>query len=141
MFACMSSLMHACENHVLEVEALPPLLTVFLTPEQVLRAVAEGIDLFQGDYPLRQAFQGFALVFDFSFPGSGRVSACPPKLNLRDRSFVTDLTSLVVGCTCPTCRRHTRAYLHHLWQTQEMNSELLLITHNLVCQRAGGGSL
>lgn len=52
-------------------------------------------------------------------------------LDLCDHRYQTDGTPLSPTCRCYTCRRHTKAYLHHLLTVQEMNSSILLIIHNL----------
>eukprot|EP00667_Euglena_gracilis_P010846 EG_transcript_11059 len=97
-------------------------------PLEVLRLIAEGIDLFTGEYPVYQASRGFALCFAFepSAPAPPH-----PKLNVRDQSNVVDPAPIVAGCACETCTHHSRGYLHHLWNTREMTVDVLLRIHNL----------
>jgi len=52
-------------------------------------------------------------------------------VNLWDRRWQQDARPLVAGCLCLACRRHSRAYLHHLLLAHEMAGEVLLHAHNL----------
>eukprot|EP00002_Diphylleia_rotans_P037373 TRINITY_DN8344_c0_g1_i1.p1 TRINITY_DN8344_c0_g1~~TRINITY_DN8344_c0_g1_i1.p1 ORF type:complete len:120 (+),score=15.44 TRINITY_DN8344_c0_g1_i1:156-515(+) len=51
-------------------------------------------------------------------------------LNLNDRKHRADKRPLLESCACYTCKHHTRAYLHHLLNTQEMLVDTLLNIHN-----------
>ncbi len=81
-------------------------------------AVAEGFDLFDCVLPTRLGRHGTALV------GGER-------WNLRNARFRHDHTPLDERCPCLACRRHSRAYLHHLIRSQEMVGRTLLSLHNL----------
>jgi len=48
-------------------------------------------------------------------------------MNMRGLRFEEDRRPLVVGCTCYTCTRHTRAYVRHLLNTHEMTGDILLM--------------
>jgi Queuine tRNA-ribosyltransferase len=48
-----------------------------------------------------------------------------------DHPWFADERPPVVGCSCYTCRTHSRAYLHHLVCANEMLGEILLFIHNL----------
>lgn len=61
-----------------------------------------------------------------------RSSSTPLLMELRDHTYQLDAVPLQENCDCYTCRRHTRAYIHHLLTVQEMNSNILLVIHNLV---------
>ena len=52
-------------------------------------------------------------------------------INLWERRWRTDPNPLLSGCACPACRRHSRAYIHHLLLAHEMLAEILLYCHNL----------
>ena len=97
-------------------------------PLEVLQLVAAGVDLVTGEYPLREALQGFALAF--AFEGPGRAPA-EPKINLRDKRWARCTEALVEGCGCVTCRRHSKGYVHHLLTTHEMTADVLLVQHNV----------
>ncbi|KAK5832411.1 hypothetical protein PVK06_016213 [Gossypium arboreum] len=58
------------------------------------------------------------------------VGSDPRKINLRATVFRKDTTPIVEGCTCYTCRNHTRAYINHLLNVHEMLAQILLEIHN-----------
>jgi len=51
--------------------------------------------------------------------------------NLRNARFAGEAGPLEPGCECPGCRKHSRAYLHHLFRAGEMLGPILLTWHNL----------
>jgi queuine tRNA-ribosyltransferase len=93
------------------------LMGVGSLPEMAL-AVAQGFDLFDCVLPTRLGRHGTALV------GGER-------WNLRNARFRRDPTPLDERCPCLACRRHSRAYLHHLIRSGEMLGRTLLSLHNL----------
>ncbi|CAM9826311.1 unnamed protein product [Discosporangium mesarthrocarpum] len=52
-------------------------------------------------------------------------------LNLQDLAFSEDARPLMVGCTCPCCSSHSRAYVHHLLKTKDLLAQVLLQAHNI----------
>jgi queuine tRNA-ribosyltransferase len=88
------------------------------TPPDLLEAIAQGIDMFDCILPTTLAWQGTA------FTSSGRV-----RLTRGDHAR-SDLP-LDGACPCPTCRRHPRAYLHHLFKCGEPLGPRLVSVHNL----------
>jgi queuine tRNA-ribosyltransferase len=82
--------------------------------------VAQGIDSFDCVHPTRLARHGGAL-----YPNKRE------RLNLRNARYANDDRPLQEGCACPTCRDHSRAYLHHLTRTGEPLGFLLLVQHNI----------
>jgi queuine tRNA-ribosyltransferase len=68
--------------------------------------------------PTRTARTGSALTWE------GR-------LNLRNARFARDPQPLDDGCSCPACRRFSRAYLRHLVNQDELLGLRLLTLHNL----------
>src|SRR5205807_2367657 len=72
-------------------------------PQDILAAVARGVDLFDCVLPTRNGRN--AMAFTAAGP-----------LRLRNSRFKRDPAPLESGCTCPTCRTWSRAYLHHLFQ-------------------------
>src|SRR5581483_4271467 len=87
-------------------------------PEDLLHAVARGIDMFDCVLPTRNGRNAFA------FTAQG-------PLKLRNACHKRDPAPLESGCPCPTCRSYSRAYLHHLFQADEMLGPTLLSLHNL----------
>ncbi|MEP6925342.1 MAG: tRNA guanosine(34) transglycosylase Tgt [Pyrinomonadaceae bacterium] len=88
------------------------------TPEDLVEAVWRGIDMFDCVMPTRNGRTGTA------FTSSG-------KINIRNARHATDSAPLDENCLCSVCRRHSRAYLRHLYQTGEMLAAILLTHHNL----------
>ena len=88
------------------------------TPDDILAAVQRGVDMFDCVIPTRAGRTGRAYV-----PGG--------RLNLRNAVHAADPAPLADMCVCPACRRHSRAYLHHLFRANEMLGPMLLTWHNL----------
>jgi len=88
------------------------------TPQDLVEAVARGIDLFDCVLPTRNARNGQL------FTSSGPV-------NIRNARYAEDDRPPDPGCRCYTCRTCSRAYLRHLFQAGEMNAATLNTLHNL----------
>ena len=87
-------------------------------PDQIVASVLRGVDLFDCVLPTRSGRTGQAFTRD-------------GPLNLRNARFATDAGPLDEACTCPACRNHTRAYLHHLVRSREILGAMLLTVHNV----------
>ncbi len=88
------------------------------TPEDLLDAIAAGIDLFDCVLPTRNARNGWL----FTRQGD---------LKLRNSRYRNDLAPADATCRCPTCRQFSRAYLHHLQRVNEILGARLNTVHNL----------
>jgi queuine tRNA-ribosyltransferase len=88
------------------------------TPEDLIEAVANGVDMFDCVLPTRNGRTGQA------FTSRG-------KLNIKNARWRRDTGPLDEDCRCLVCRRHTRAYLRHLYLVGEMLASILLTHHNL----------
>jgi queuine tRNA-ribosyltransferase len=88
------------------------------TPEDLVEAVARGIDMFDCVLPTRNGRTGQA------FTSRG-------KLNIKNAQWTNDSRPLDESCRCSVCRRHSRAYLRHLYMSGEMLASILLTHHNL----------
>ncbi len=88
------------------------------TPEDLIEAVARGIDMFDCVLPTRNGRNGQA------FTSRGR-------LNVKNARYADDHLPLDEACRCSVCRRHTRAFIRHLYQSGEMLASILLTHHNL----------
>jgi queuine tRNA-ribosyltransferase len=88
------------------------------TPEDLVEAVARGIDMFDCVLPTRNGRTGQA------FTSRG-------KLNIKNAQWTNDSRPLDESCGCSVCRRHSRAYLRHLYMSGEMLASILLTHHNL----------
>ncbi len=88
------------------------------TPVNILEGVFRGVDLFDCVMPARNARHGHV------FTWSGR-------RNMLNEKYERDLLPIDEECDCPTCRRHSRAYIRHLFKANEMLAMRLCVTHNL----------
>ena len=88
------------------------------TPANILEAVYRGVDLFDCVMPSRNARHGHA------FTNAG----CR---NLLNAKYTRDDQPIDPECDCPVCRRHSRAYIHHLFKAGEMLAMRLTVMHNL----------
>jgi queuine tRNA-ribosyltransferase len=88
------------------------------TPEDLIEAVACGVDMFDCVLPTRNGRTGQA------FTSLG-------KLNIKNAQWTKDTRPLDESCRCSVCRRHSRSYLRHLYLTGEMLASILITHHNL----------
>ncbi len=93
-------------------------------PEDMIRAIENGIDTFDCVAPTRLARNGAAYVRPSAEATNGR-------LNLLNLRFIDDLSPLDPECGCYTCKNYSRAYIAHLCRAKEMLSATLLSIHNL----------
>ncbi|UVI38775.1 tRNA guanosine(34) transglycosylase Tgt [Qipengyuania spongiae] len=87
-------------------------------PDDLVGAVARGVDMFDCVLPTRSGRNGQA------FTWNGPV-------NLRNARHAEDTGPLDERCACATCGTYSRAYLHHLTKAGEMLGAMLLTEHNL----------
>ncbi|MCO6186074.1 tRNA guanosine(34) transglycosylase Tgt [Rhizobium sp. L1K21] len=88
------------------------------TPDDILKSVARGIDMFDCVMPTRSGRHGLA------FTRRGKV-------NIRNARHAEDLRPLDEESSCPASRDYSRAYLHHLIRANESLGGMLLSWHNL----------
>ena len=88
------------------------------TPDDLIGAIARGVDMFDCVMPTRAGRTARAFTARGIF-------------NLRNARFAAEDRALDPDCTCPACARHSRAYLHHLFRADEMLGPMLLTWHNL----------
>jgi queuine tRNA-ribosyltransferase len=87
-------------------------------PQDILAAVASGLDMFDCVLPTRNGRNASAFTADGS-------------LRLRNARHKRDSAPIESGCQCYTCRHFSRAYLHHLFLANEMLGPILLSLHNV----------
>jgi len=87
-------------------------------PEGILEVIERGIDMFDCVLPTRLGRTGTALT------PTGR-------LNLKNAAFARDPGPLLTDCSCPTCKRFSRAYVRHLVNQNEVLGLRLLTLHNV----------
>ncbi|MEO1106710.1 MAG: tRNA guanosine(34) transglycosylase Tgt [Pseudomonadota bacterium] len=87
-------------------------------PDDIVGAVARGVDMMDCVLPSRSGRTGQA------FTRRGVV-------NIKNARHADDPRPLDEECTCPACSNYSRAYLHHVFRSNEMISGMLLTWHNL----------
>jgi queuine tRNA-ribosyltransferase len=87
-------------------------------PDDIVGAVARGIDMFDCVLPTRSGRTGQA------FTPRGTV-------NIKNARHADDPRPLDESCACPACTRYSRAYLHHLFKAEEVLGLMLLSRHNI----------
>jgi queuine tRNA-ribosyltransferase len=104
------------------VPELPPVKPRYLMgvgmPENLVEAVARGIDLFDCVVPSRHGRTGWL------FTSFGRVL-------IKQARYQRDESPIDPSCGCLVCARYSRAYLHHLYHVKEMLASRLNTIHNL----------
>lgn len=88
------------------------------TPEDLVFAVSQGMDMFDCVMPTRNARNGHL------FTRFGDVK-------IKNARYRTDTGPLDPSCNCYTCRQFTRSYLHHLFRNGEILGGMLNTIHNL----------
>ena len=87
-------------------------------PDDIVGAVARGIDMMDCVLPSRSG-------------RTGQVFTRMGVLNIKNARHQDDPRPLDENCSCPACRNYSRAYLHHVFRSQEIISSMLLTWHNL----------
>lgn len=88
------------------------------TPGNIIEAVSRGVDLFDCVMPSRNARHGHL----FTHEGI---------ININNEKYRKDLDPIEEGCQCPTCQKHSRAYIRHLFKAGEILAMRLCVIHNL----------
>lgn len=88
------------------------------TPLDMLDAIAEGVDLFDCVVPTRNGRNGQA----FTWKG---------ELQLRNAPFKEDTSPIDEKCDCYACKNYSRAYIRHLFNTEEILGLRLVSLHNI----------
>ena len=87
-------------------------------PDDIVGAVARGIDMMDCVLPSRSG-------------RTGQVFTNRGVVNIKNARHQDDPRPLDDTCNCPTCSNYSRAYLHHVFRSQEIISSMLLTWHNL----------
>lgn len=88
------------------------------TPGNILEGVRRGVDLFDCVMPSRNARHGHLFTHDGI-------------ININNKKYEKDLLPIDPQCKCPTCQKHSRAYIRHLFKAQEILAMRLCVIHNL----------
>ena len=87
-------------------------------PDDIVGAVKRGIDMMDCVLPSRSG-------------RTGQIFTRTGVLNIKNARHADDPRPLDENCNCPACSNYSRAYLHHVFRSQEMISGMLLTWHNL----------
>ena len=87
-------------------------------PDDIVGAVERGVDMMDCVLPSRSGRTGQA------WTRHGVV-------NIKNARHQDDPRPLDADCTCPACRNYSRAYLHHVYRSQEIIASMLMTWHNL----------
>ena len=88
------------------------------TLEDLRHGISAGVDLFDCVLPSRNARHGFL------FTRAGVV-------RIKNARYKRDPAPIADDCDCDTCRRHSRAFLHHLFRAGEITGKVLATVHNV----------
>lgn len=88
------------------------------TPGNIIESVARGVDFFDCVMPARNGRHGHL----FTWKGI---------INIKNEKYARDLLPIDPECSCPVCRRYSRAYVRHLFKAEEMLAMRLAVAHNL----------
>lgn len=88
------------------------------TPCNIIEAVSRGVDIFDCVMPSRNARHG-------------HLNTWAGVRNIMNAKYEDDLEPIDKECECPTCKRHSMAYIRHLFKANEMLAMRLAVQHNL----------
>ncbi|MGL4982889.1 MAG: tRNA guanosine(34) transglycosylase Tgt, partial [Treponemataceae bacterium] len=88
------------------------------TPEYILEAIQNGVDMFDCVLPTRNARNGSFFTRDGS-------------INIKKEQYTRDFTPIDSECGCKVCKLYSRSYLRHLYKSGEILSSMLASYHNL----------
>ena len=107
-------------NHSVQFlpESKPKYVMGIGTPEYILDAIENGIDMFDCVLPTRNARNGSYFTHD-------------GMLSIKQERHTHDFGPIDKDCNCKVCRTYSRSYLRHLFKEQEILSSILASYHNL----------
>ena len=88
------------------------------TPGNIIESVARGVDFFDCVMPARNGRHGHL------YTNRGHI-------NIMNARYEMDDSPIDPSCSCPVCKRYSRAYVRHLFKAQEMLAMRLAVSHNL----------
>ena len=88
------------------------------TPEEIAQYAQSGVDMMDCVLPTRAARHGLL------FTSEGKVS-------IKQARYAQDESALDPACECRVCQRYSRAYLRHLYASNELLAQVLNTVHNL----------
>ena len=96
-------------------------------PRHLLGMGQEPIDLFVG---AENGCDTFDCVGPTRMARNGSLYTLDGRINIKNAKYKDDFTPLMPECDCELCKKYTRAYLHHLFRTDEITAKILASIHN-----------
>ncbi|MBR5046414.1 tRNA guanosine(34) transglycosylase Tgt [Candidatus Saccharibacteria bacterium] len=96
-------------------------------PRHLLGMGQEPIDIFVG---AEYGCDTFDCVGPTRMARNGSLYTNDGRINIKNAKFAHDFTPLMDDCDCELCKNYTRAYLHHLFKTDEITAKVLASIHN-----------
>ena len=112
----MFDVLNYCPDYVPEDK--PRYLMGVGKPDDIIGAVARGVDMFDCVIPTRSGRNGQG------FTKNGTI-------NIRNSKFAEDAGPIEKDCLCVACKSYSKGYIHHLVKAREMLGAILMTTHNL----------
>lgn len=109
-------------------------------PEEIVSAVNQGADMFDCVIPTREGRHGRLFIrkkrsaLNFILKGKRRLDRSQSfyeTININNEKYKNDFSSVDKNCDCLLCQKYTRAYLRHLFATEEPLALRLASIHNL----------
>ncbi|XP_025420576.1 queuine tRNA-ribosyltransferase accessory subunit 2, partial [Sipha flava] len=117
------------------------------TLDTIIDLINSGMDIFDSSLPFFTTERNSALIFNYELKYKNDIiimdsHCCTTDQNnvdksnsfeicLMDTCYFEDFNPINESCSCLACRKHTRAYIHHLLMSNELLGSLLLTIHNL----------
>ena len=96
-------------------------------PRHLLGMGQEPIDLFDG---AENGCDTFDCVGPTRMARNGSLYTYDGRINIKNAKYTHDFTPIMPDCDCECCKNYTRAYLHHLFRTDEITAKVLASIHN-----------
>lgn len=96
-------------------------------PRHLLGMGQEPIDLFVG---AENGCDTFDCVGPTRMARNGSLYTNDGRINIKNAKYTHDFTPLMEDCNCECCKNYTKAYLHHLFKTDEITAKILASIHN-----------
>ncbi|MBQ6460976.1 tRNA guanosine(34) transglycosylase Tgt [Candidatus Saccharibacteria bacterium] len=96
-------------------------------PRHLLGMGQEPLDLFVG---AENGCDTFDCVGPTRMARNGSLYTLDGRINIKNAKYTNDFTPLMPECDCECCKNYTRAYLHHLFKTDEITAKVLASIHN-----------
>ena len=96
-------------------------------PRHLLGMGQEPIDLFVG---AENGCDTFDCVGPTRMARNGSLYTLDGRINIKNAKYARDFSSLMLECNCECCKNYSKAYLHHLFKTDEITAKVLASIHN-----------